>query len=471
MKRAALGCLILIGGGALILFVAFFVFLSVTEKQRAAAIAQLPKPASVLAHERLVARLREQEAREPGTQVSRQLTSDPEVPDLFPHDVMEILAGYERLFAMREERLEDNPVWQEIAYHILGRPSETWTTEERATVQEFLEAQQDLIHEVRRMAARGGPFVALDVSESAGMGISRFEHLRSLQRFLRVDAAFNSLRGDYDVAVEDIIAGMQLANALAQEPLLISHLVRSPLVGLMVEAIQDSFHGGDLSPELLHQLLDQIAQSYCRKEFADSLFGDIHLEIALFSQVREEGIDWKYVTLWLQDFSLQLLFQLYCSPPARPWLNMDETAYVTIAMRLAEAAKSPYYEVSHELDEINDVIANLPRTRVLARMALTALSRAAVLQAHHEARLDLSQMGLLIEHYHGLNGAYPETLDAIAPELGGAVPVDPFTGQAYRYRSDDDDFLLYSVGPDGVDDGGRHAYKDGDIVWRGREEE
>jgi len=93
-------------------------------------------------------------------------------------------------------------------------------------------------------------------------------------------------------------------------------------------------------------------------------------------------------------------------------------------------------------------------------------------QARHESRLDLTRIGLLIEHYRTEYGSCPASLDLIAPWLGGEVPVDVFSGEPYRYESSGDTFLLYSVGRNGRDDGGiskRHSSKD-DIVWRGEDE-
>lgn len=59
------------------------------------------------------------------------------------------------------------------------------------------------------------------------------------------------------------------------------------------------------------------------------------------------------------------------------------------------------------------------------------------------------------------------TLDAVAHYFGGHVPVDPFTGEPFRYVPGQDGFRLYSVGGNLKDDGGEekaHA----DIVWRNK---
>ena len=71
------------------------------------------------------------------------------------------------------------------------------------------------------------------------------------------------------------------------------------------------------------------------------------------------------------------------------------------------------------------------------------------------------------------NGAYPDTLNKLAPEFLDVIPVDPFTGQALVYRKNETGFVLYSVGPDMKDDNGtpeprktrKSPPKSGNFVW------
>jgi hypothetical protein len=57
--------------------------------------------------------------------------------------------------------------------------------------------------------------------------------------------------------------------------------------------------------------------------------------------------------------------------------------------------------------------------------------------------------------YCAEHGRYPAKLDALAPKYLPAVPGDLFSGKALVYKPTDKGYLLYSVGPDGRDDGGR----------------
>jgi hypothetical protein len=66
-------------------------------------------------------------------------------------------------------------------------------------------------------------------------------------------------------------------------------------------------------------------------------------------------------------------------------------------------------------------------------------------------------------------GRVPARLDDLVTNYLSRVPEDPFTSQPMIYRPQGTNWLLYSVGPDGVDDGGRPAGRGwpvkGDILF------
>ena len=109
----------------------------------------------------------------------------------------------------------------------------------------------------------------------------------------------------------------------------------------------------------------------------------------------------------------------------------------------------PYYQAKPLLEQIRTDVENLPYYRIISRPFLNILTSAHVnhpeVLARNEAQLGLMQIGLAVEYYHAQHGAYPETLDQIAPILGGASPIDPYTGQPFVYELRRDGFTLYSA--------------------------
>ncbi len=65
-----------------------------------------------------------------------------------------------------------------------------------------------------------------------------------------------------------------------------------------------------------------------------------------------------------------------------------------------------------------------------------------------------------INHYRRDHGRYPDRLEALVPAYLPRVPIDYAVRQPMRYRVMDEDYLLYSVGLNGIDDGGMTVLSD-----------
>ncbi len=63
---------------------------------------------------------------------------------------------------------------------------------------------------------------------------------------------------------------------------------------------------------------------------------------------------------------------------------------------------------------------------------------------------------LLLRAYMLEHGKYPAKLDDLVPGYLKKIPQDPFTAKGeYKYKSTGDSYILYSIGPDGRDNGGK----------------
>ncbi len=95
-------------------------------------------------------------------------------------------------------------------------------------------------------------------------------------------------------------------------------------------------------------------------------------------------------------------------------------------------------------------------------------------EATLEAMMHATRAGLACKAFRNVNRRYPERLEELVPSLLPEVPLDPFSGKPLIYRLSGDGILIYSVGSNGRDDGGRQTYqitklvmeKDDDWTWR-----
>ncbi len=84
-----------------------------------------------------------------------------------------------------------------------------------------------------------------------------------------------------------------------------------------------------------------------------------------------------------------------------------------------------------------------------------------------EAEVRLLRVDAALRLHRGDKGQYPTRLSEIVPKYLDSLPLDPFTGQPMIYRLTTNSYLLYSIGPDEIDDGGKPLTKStdkGDLV-------
>ena len=100
-----------------------------------------------------------------------------------------------------------------------------------------------------------------------------------------------------------------------------------------------------------------------------------------------------------------------------------------------------------------------PIMRLPMQVASLWASRDAIRNAEQKhnrvaARIRLLTVELALRCYRSEEGPVPVDLKNLIPKHLKLLPADPFSGQPLVYRAQGTNWLLYSVGPDGVDDGG-----------------
>jgi hypothetical protein len=107
--------------------------------------------------------------------------------------------------------------------------------------------------------------------------------------------------------------------------------------------------------------------------------------------------------------------------------------------------------------------------KLLAIIAVPNFTKAVQTFAFNQTKTDEAQIVCALERYHLVHGNYPEALNELVPQFTDKLPHDIIGGQSLKYRrTPDGQFLLYSVGWNGIDDGGKFdsSYEQGDWAWQ-----
>jgi hypothetical protein len=123
---------------------------------------------------------------------------------------------------------------------------------------------------------------------------------------------------------------------------------------------------------------------------------------------------------------------------------------------LTEAVRLPYQDARGYLGELERNLEQTAKGNIMIKTLTPALSRAHFLKTRAETQRRASLLVTNVMAYRQQHGSLPESLEAFA---GREFVTDPFTGQPFAYLRDGDDFTLYSLGGNGIDDGGVHDPK------------
>jgi hypothetical protein len=260
--------------------------------------------------------------------------------------------------------------------------------------------------------------------------------------------------GDADLAAADLMAGVRVADSLALLPVSSSVIYSHNLYRMVVQGSQRVFSQHLLSDAQLLGLQQAWSNSLAIPAAERALVGMISLYDSIQSMSTQDalsqfdpGTDGS-----TESFVETIRFALYAAAGGlrtdygvlvENWDERRLAAQLEYPRRLVEEAKlktkleerfsSSYLPVARHFSYVDH--GGTAQAVALRRAALTACA---------------------VERYR-LRHSFklPEYLDQLVPEFLPAVPLDPFDGRPLRYSPTGEGYVLYSVGPDKLDDGGR----------------
>jgi len=331
----------------------------------------------------------------------------------------------------------------------------------------FLAGKQPALALLRRAAAMPGcDFDRNYAQPSIAWVIPELTYQMGAARLLALDARVSLADRNTLRAIEDATAIFRMAGHVGNDPLLISTLVAATTEAIGAETLATALATGNLTREALAAIqIDEtlsfrrmLARSL-RVEEAFGLWVVSYFAGATADPGFEEGTE-----LDLLHGGLGPLYRVFL-------LADDLAAYRHTMQRFQNFAARPYHEAREDWLALPEYFEHdLPRRGPITVWLTPALASAAAVVARADANHRLARLAEAVARHALLRDAYPEDLGALAPEWITVVPRDPFDREPLRMkRADDGGVILYSIGPDARDDGGRpwdDEKKCGDLVFR-----
>jgi len=299
-----------------------------------------------------------------------------------------------------------------------------------------------------------------------------FSSDRRLSKLIGLSAMIYDIEDRNSEAIEILRDGLAHADNINQQPTLISQLVAWACEALTIQTIEgtlpslhiarddgNSMEGVEAASrsqirDLIAELLDErpLREGMRRAMMCERMYQvDIHNELMRSNTTMSALIGWQGpLPLNVPD-----VIWRHALGPA---ITLDIAATLRGTTSLVEAADTPFYSgVPDTGDDSAEVSGYQFLIHPFLGSSMASLHRAFVLYFRVLARRRETGAALAIRLYKIDHGRHPEALAELVPEYIPHIPEDPFAedGQTLRYFPNALHPMVYSIGDNGLDEGGK----------------
>jgi hypothetical protein len=366
-----------------------------------------------------------------------------------------------------------------------GRASNSWAEVEAALAQE--NAALALLRQIT-----AGQVFDFKLDFSNGLEKIQLPQLASAKKAAQrlIAAAMDDLhRGDAAAAAENIRATLAVVQGMSHDRLVISELVRMAIAQMALAANWEFLQSANITDEQLVALqMDWSGLDFIHAEERALELERVTGQISLAEWRSCNAALRRYTDMW-ENLGLQSL-----SGPVHRHKNIFEKLKINaeiylwrfwwsypdelralkggqVMLETARMAETNYFWLAawqKQEAELNVIAKNTGSFwfakpdeadfHSVASSDLKSLGNVFNRVMKAEAAKQLTVAAIALKRFQLKHGNFPEKISELTPEFLASVPLDPVDGQPLRYRRNaDGTYLLYSVGANGVDDGGNPA--------------
>jgi hypothetical protein len=377
--------------------------------------------------------------------------------------------------------------WDE-SYRIGERP---WSKSEFPVAAAWLEENQKQVDLVVAATKRPRFYVPLVVPPDKPETlisvdlIAVFLPSREAARVLCARAMFRLGAGKVEEAWQDLLACHRLARLMGQGPTLVDALVAIAIEGIAIHGDVVLAHEGKLTAEQAQRFAAEFRQLPPMGKMADKInWAERFFCLDCVEMATKEGPaqllaygdivgGGKNRWAWLINAMARVFVDW--DEPMRIGNQWYDRVVAALSKPTHKERATAVADLEHDLKQMSKEARDL---RAILRSALSsgslrfALSRMlaqtlvsdflpALSAAMNAEERDITYQNMVpvvfaLAAYRADRGAYPAELAALVPQYLPAIPEDLFSGGPFRYKREGAGYVLYSVGPNGKDDGGRN---------------
>jgi hypothetical protein len=328
-------------------------------------------------------------------------------------------------------------------------PGQQPSPEAQRALENYLQADADRIQALRDALRRPKARFPIRFEETLGALLPHLARIKNEAHTLRLVALRSAQAADTAATLEVIRDIVRLSDTLANEPLMISQLVRASCVQTALDTAEDLLSRQGLSAELLEELAKVFEPIQPRKMLRSGLIGERVLSLSIFDDpgaLVTTTQDPEMPSPAKMQRGMGFLSLIGFTIGDRRLILETIEQGLSIADDTSPQAMVRAKKVDSSLDR---KLGGFP-PKIFARLCLAPVGNANGRFTALEARIRAARLSCAIERYRLQHPQVPERLPGDLTQSA----LDPFDGQPLRYRASTNGYIVYSIGPDLTDNRG-----------------
>jgi len=371
----------------------------------------------------------------------------PQLVDNAAYVIIDAFSFYKKL---DEEKFEILPV---VGKAKLPHRSEPLPEETKTFIAQYLADNQKALEFLHKGARIQHSRYPVDFSQGFEALMPYLSDIRKGVRLLQLEAFLHTENNEPELTITSIESMLGVARSLSNEPCLVSQLVNIACKTLAIRSLERVLNRTEFTDSQL-RCLDKIlsdAQDLTTMSHAfigERCFGIRTFKMPMFKMKNFMGLPGGSAVSTISAIPMGLY-------KITGLADMDTIIYLDLMSDYIKAYQLPLHERQKAFRAIEAKLGTVSKVHIILYMFMPAMSRCATIDLRHIADLRTAQTTLAIQRYRLATGNYPNTLVDLVPEYLDVVPKDPFDGNDLRYKKLDAGFVVYSIGEDGIDSGGK----------------
>jgi hypothetical protein len=358
--------------------------------------------------------------------------------------IIEAFSHYHKLDA--GEEFELMPV---VGSAELPPRTEPLAEETKTLITQYLVDNQQALELLHKGAAIEQSRYPIELSKGFETLLPDLSNIRTGAKLLQLEATLHAENAEPQSAARSITSTFGLARSLSKEPILVSQLVRIACQALAVSTLEHAINKTEFTDEQLVELSRTLANAEDHSTIFRAFVGERCLGVSFFEAPPAQ------ISQLVNGGSSQLSVLGITLYKFAGLADRDAITYLDLMEDYIEAAQLPTHQRRSASDAVVAKIGTIPKIHILLRAFMPALGRITMIDIRIIAQLRTARVGLAIERYRLASGSLPDALSDLVPTYLDGVPKDPFDDKGLRYKKLETGFVVYSIGEDGNDDGGK----------------